>query len=138
MATQRLQISDTVANAMLDGFESAIGTSAVLEIRSGAIPANCGTARVGTVLATITLPSDWMAAAASRQKAKSGTWSDSSADASGTAGYWSLYESTKTTVHAQGICGVTGSDAYLILSAIALVSGTAFTVNSFTLQAGNQ
>lgn len=62
-----LQLSTTVRNARLDQIESQIGTAPILTIRTGAAPANCGTANSGTVLATLTLPSDWLAAAASRE-----------------------------------------------------------------------
>jgi hypothetical protein len=57
-----LQLSVAVRNAMLDAIETAIGTSAVLKIRTGAAPASVATADSGTVLATLTLPSDWLAA----------------------------------------------------------------------------
>ena len=67
-----LQLSVAVRNALLDAIESTIGTSAVLKIRTGAPPASCATADAGTVLASLTLPSDWMAAASSGSKAKSG------------------------------------------------------------------
>jgi hypothetical protein len=58
-----VQQSVTVRNAKLDAVETAIGVSPVLKIRTGAPPANCAAADTGTVLATCTLPSDWMAAA---------------------------------------------------------------------------
>lgn len=64
-----LQFSTTVRNARLDAIETAVGTSAVLRIRSGSVPANVGTADSGTVLATLNLPSDWMAAASGGTKA---------------------------------------------------------------------
>lgn len=69
-----IQFSVGVRNARLDAIETTIGTSAVLKIRTGAAPANVATSDSGTVLATLTLPSDWMAAASSGSKAKSGTW----------------------------------------------------------------
>src|SRR5690242_774200 len=58
-----IQLSTAVRNARLDAIESAIGTAAVLKIRTGAAPADVATADSGTVLATLTLPSDWLAAA---------------------------------------------------------------------------
>src|ERR1043165_3538946 len=97
-----LQLSTTVRNARLDQLETTIGVSAVLKIRTGAAPANCATADSGTVLGSMTLPSDWLAAASSGSKAKSGTWQDASADASGTAAHWRIHESTATTCHLQG------------------------------------
>lgn len=85
-----LQLSTTVRNARLDAIESTIGTAPILRIRSGAAPANCGTADSGTVLATMTLPSDWLAAASAGAKAISGTWQDTSADAAGTAAHFRI------------------------------------------------
>ena len=98
------QTSDTVANAMLDAFETAIGASAVLKIYdlTAGAPANCGAAITGTGLATPSLPSDWVAGASSRSKAKSGSWQDASADNAGTADFFRLFASDGTTCHAQG------------------------------------
>src|SRR3990167_11312450 len=82
-----IQFSVAARNAMLDAIETAIGVSAILKIRSGAQPADCATGDSGTVLATINLASDWMAAASAGAKALSGLpVTDSSADATGTAG----------------------------------------------------
>src|SRR3990167_5250459 len=55
------QFSVAARNAWLDAIETAIGASAILKIRTGAVPATCATADAGTVLATMALPSDWMA-----------------------------------------------------------------------------
>src|SRR5688572_21154435 len=103
-----LQYSVAVRNAKLDAVETAIGVSAVLKIRTGAAPANCAAADSGTVLATLSLPSDYMSAAGSGTKAKTGTWEDTSADAAGTAAHWRLYASDGTTCHAQGTVTATG------------------------------
>ena len=53
-----MQFSVAVRNARLDAAETAIGTSAVLKMRTGSPTANCGTADSGTVLATLLLPVD--------------------------------------------------------------------------------
>lgn len=130
-----LQYSVTVRNAKLDAVETAIGVSAVLRIRSGTPPASCASADQGTVLASITLPSDWMAAASGGTKDKSGTWTDSSADATGTAGHFRLYASDGTTCHAQGSVGTSGTD--MIVDNTSFAAGQSFTVTAFTLTAGN-
>lgn len=130
-----IQYSTTVNNARLDAIETAIGTSAILKIRSGAAPANPATADSGTVLATINLPSDWMNAASSGTKTKSGTWQDTSADATGTAGHFRLYASDGTTCHIQGTCGTSGAD--MILDSVNFTMGQSFTVTSFSIVAGN-
>lgn len=132
-----LQYSTTVRNAKLDAVETAIGTSAVLKIRTGAAPANCGTADSGTVLATLSLPSDWMAAASSGTKAKSGTWEDTSADNTGTAAHFRIYASDGTTCHAQGTVTATGGGGDMTVDNVSFASGQAFSITSFTLTAGN-
>lgn len=130
-----LQYSAAVVNAKLDAIESTIGTSAVLKIRTGAAPADLATADSGTVLATLTLPSDWMAAASSGSKAKSGTWQDTSADASGTAAHFRIYASDGTTKHIQGSVGTSGTD--MIVDSTSFTAGQSFTVNSFTITSAN-
>lgn len=132
-----LQFSVGVRNGMLDSIETTIGTSAVLKIRSGSAPADVATADSGTVLATLTLPSDWMAAASSGSKAKSGTWQDASADATGTAAHWRLYASDGTTAHAQGTVTVTGGGGDMTVDNTSFASGQSFTVTTFTLTAAN-
>ena len=132
-----LQLSTTVRNARLDAIESTIGTSAVMKIRTGAAPADCGTADSGTVLATLSLPSDWLANAASGSKAKSGTWSDASADNPGTAAHFRIYESTATTCHIQGTVTATGGGGDMTVDNTSFASGQPFTVNSFTLTDAN-
>lgn len=81
------QASDAVRNAMLDASETTIGASPSLVMFQGTIPANCAAADAGTVVATLPLPPDWQAAAASGAKALLGTWQDTAADASGRARY---------------------------------------------------
>ena len=130
-----LQFSTTVRNARLDAIETAVGVSAVLKIRTGAAPADCATADSGTVLATLSLPSDWMAGASGGSKAKSGTWQDASADATGTAAHFRLYASDGTTCHMQGTVGTSGAD--MIVDNTSLAAGQSFTINTFTINEAN-
>jgi hypothetical protein len=81
-----LGFSTGLANAFLDamgngGTTQAFWDSAILEIRSGTRAATADAAPTGTLLASMTLPADAMAAASALTLAKSGTWSDTSADA---------------------------------------------------------
>lgn len=131
-----IQFDATVRNAMLDAVETQIGTSPTLKIRSGAPPANCAAADSGTVLATLALPSDWMAAAASGAKAKSGTWEDASADAAGTAGHFRIYDSGGTC-RMQGTVTATGGGGDMTVDNNVLAAAQDFQVTSFTLNAGN-
>jgi hypothetical protein len=132
-----LQYSVAVRNARLDAVESTIGTSAIMEIRTGAQPATCATASSGTVLCTISLGSDWMAAASSGTKAKSGTWTDASADGTGTAAHFRIFASDGTTCGAQGSVTATGGGGDLTLDNTSIVTAQAVTITGFTLTAGN-
>lgn len=132
-----VQLSVSVRNARLDTIESTIGTAPILRIRTGAAPANCAAADSGTVLATLTLPSDWMAAAASGSKAKSGTWQDTSADATGTAAHFRIYDSGDTACHLQGTVTATGGGGDLTVDNTSFAAGQSFTINTFSLTDGN-
>jgi hypothetical protein len=132
-----IQLSATVRNARLDAIETAIGTSAVLKIRTGAPPANVATADSGTVLATLNLPSDWLAAASGGTKAKSGTWQDASADATGTAAHFRIYASDGTTAHLQGTVTATGGGGDMTLDNTSIASAQVVTITGFTLTDGN-
>ena len=132
-----LQLSDAVRNARLDAIETTIGTSAVMKIRTGAAPANVAAADSGTVLATLNLPSDWLAAAASGSKAKAGTWQDTSADNTGTAAHFRIYASDGTTAHIQGTVTATGGGGDLEVQNTSFAAGQAVTVTGFTLTDGN-
>lgn len=131
------QFSAAVRNARLNAIETTIGTSAVAKIRVGSAPANVAASDTGTVLATLNLPSDWMADASAGTKALAGVWQDSSADASGTAGHFRVYASDGTTAHWQGTVGVSGSGADLIVDSTSFTAGQSFTVTSWTLTEGN-
>ena len=135
-----IQFNVATRNARLDTIESTNGTSCSLEIRSGTKPGTCATATAGgAVLATINLPSDWMAAASSGAKAIAGTWEDLSADSTGTASFFRVYnsQSTKneTTCFLQGDVAASASD--MNVSSVSFTAGQSFSVTSFTLTDGN-
>lgn len=94
-----MQVSTAVANAANDAIETTIGASPTLTIYDGAMPANCAAAAVGTVVAVMALPADWMGNAASAIKSLSGTWQDTSADNAGLARYARITQGA--TCHAQ-------------------------------------
>lgn len=132
-----VQLSVAVRNARLDAIEVTVGTAAILKIKSGAQPASCATADSGTVLASMALPSDWAAAAASGSKAKSGTWNDTSADATGTAAHWRLYASDGTTCHAQGTVTATGGGGDLTLDSTSITAAQTVTITSWSFTDAN-
>lgn len=132
-----INLSVTVRNARLDAIEAAIGTTPILRIRSGAKPTACADADAGDILAAMTLPSDWMAAASSGSKAMAGTWQDLSADMSGDAGHFRIYDAAGTTCHLQGSISATGGGGDMTVAAIALVATQLVNVTGFSLSDGN-
>lgn len=129
--------SVAVKNARLDAFETTIGASAILKIRSGAPPATVATASSGTVLATMNLPSDWMAAASGGAKAKTGTWEDAAADAAGTAGHFEITATDGTTVGMRGTITATGGGGDMTIDNTSIAVGQTVTVSTFTITSGN-
>lgn len=132
-----IQYSVAVRNAKLDAIETAIGVSAIMKLRSGAVPASCVAADTGTVIATINLPADWMAAAAAGSKAKSGTWEDTAADAAGTIAHFRVYASDGVTCHIQGTVTATGGGGDMTVDNVNAAANQDIIINTFTINAGN-
>ena len=108
-----------------------------MKIRTGAPPTNIADADTGTVLATLTLPADWLAAASNGVVAKAGTWSDAAGDAAGSAGHFRIYATDGTTQHMQGTVTATGGGGDLTLDNISIAVGQAVTITAFSLTEGN-
>ena len=128
-----IQLDAASRNAALDAIETTIGVSPTLEIRTGSPPATCATADSGSVLATLTLPSDFMAAASGGTKALSGTWSVA-ASASGTPGHFRIKGGGSCRV--QGTVTSTGGGGDLLTNSATVTSGATFAITAFTLTAG--
>lgn len=126
----------TLKNARLDQLETTIGVSPILTLWTGAMPATPATANSGTLVASMTLPSDWMAAASGGSKAKSGTWQDTSADNAGTVGYFRIHDSGGTACHIQGTCSNTAGGGDMTLDNNIVGAGQSITVSTFTITHG--
>lgn len=133
-----VQFSVAVQNARGDAIETTIGTGAIIKIRTGAQPATCATADSGTVLASITLASDWASNAASGVKGWSSLpVSDSSADGTGTAAHYRLYASDGTTCGSQGSVTATGGGGDMTVDNTSFVTGQTFQITAFSWTDGN-
>jgi hypothetical protein len=134
-----VQFNVATRNARLNAIETVNGNSCAMEIRTGAPPATCATANSGSILVTINLPADWMDDAASGSKAKLGTWQDASADGTGTAGHFRLFNSQatkdETTCFMQGTVGQGSGD--LSLDNTSIVTAQVVTISTFSLTDGN-
>ncbi len=111
-------------NTLLDG--------ATLTIRSGAAP-GAGASAAGTVLATMTLPADAMAAASGGAMAKLGTWSDTSADATGTAQHFRIVCVDGSVL--EGTVTLSGNGGDITLSLLDIVAGGSVSITTFVLSA---
>ena len=131
MSVQRSTAARDAAN---DSFEAVVGVAPLLRLRTGTKPANCAASRSGTILATITLPSDWLSASSAGVKAKLGSWV-ANASASGAVGYYEIMDSTGTTCHEQGTAGTSGTD--MITDVASTTSGQPVTVTAYAMTAGN-
>ena len=124
--------SDTVRNAVLDAWETAIGTSAVVRIRSGTTPADEAAADVGTALASFTLASDWASAASSGSKGLSSLPLSVTAGNSGTATHYRIYASNGTTCHERGTITTSGGGGDMELDNTSITSGQTVRITAFT------
>ena len=127
MAVRR---ADALKDAMLDAYESHISTAPVLTIRTGAPPTNLTDADTGTLLATITCPSDWMAASSGGSKVLAGTWSTTGV-AAGTAGHYRL-KTSGGTIKEDGTVTATGGGGDLTLSNTSIAVDQAVSITTFT------
>lgn len=124
--------STPVKNGMLNAIETVIGPGAKLEVFTGSKPA-IGAADTGTKLASMALPSDYFSDAVAAVKSLLGTWRDSSADASGDAGYYRLKDSAGTATGVQGTVSDSNGSGELKLNTVSIVAGNAVVVTGFDL-----
>lgn len=130
------RINNNVAKAMCDAIVDAIdvGGTGTLVIRSGAAPTNVEDAATGTLLATLTFSATAFGAAADANPGATATassiTSDTSADATGTAGYFRAISGGGTAIF-QGACGTSGSD--MNFNSTAIQSGAEVAVTAMTV-----
>lgn len=129
-----VKYSTAARNAAVDALVGVMGTGAVLELRSGAAPGAITDADSGTLIASITLPTPYMAAASGGVAQMTGTWQDLAADAAGTIGHYRIKNGA--TTHMQGSVTITGGGGEMTVDNPALTAGQSFVVTSFSITAG--
>ena len=106
--------------------------SGLLRIYAGTQPANADAALGGaTLLAELTMNATAFAAASGGSASANAITGDTSANATGTAAFFRLFESDGTTLVMDGSVGT--SDANLVLNSTALQAGAAVNVTSFSV-----
>ena len=131
-----LTFSTTLRNARVTAIKNTIGASAVVKIRTGAAPSNVASPSTGTVLATLSLPSEWLGTAANGAISKVGDW-EAQAETSGTAGHFEVCASDGSTVHIRGSVTGTSGNGEMKVDNTNFAEGQNFTITSFTITDGN-
>lgn len=120
--------------------QASIEGAPTLSIYDGTMPANCGTALSGnTLLATGTLPTDFMADASAGAKAKAGTWTIAGQSGAGTgtnATFFRILDAAGTC-HIQGSITSTGGGGVMEMDNTSIADTQVITVNSFSLTDNN-
>lgn len=131
-----ISIRTATRNAGLDTISSAIGNAGLLRIYDGTPPASANAALSGnTLLAELTCGTPFAAAASGGVLTANAITQDSSANATGTASFFRVYDSGGTNCMLQGTVGTSGAD--LNLNTVSIVSGGPVAVTSFAITAGN-
>lgn len=133
------RITQAVASGMLNstGLTESIdaGTAAVIRILTGTAPTNADDAETGTLLATLTCSATAFSGFSDLNPGARATFaaitSDSSADNTGTAGYFRILTQTGGTIIAQGNVGTSAAD--LILNTVAITSGSTVSITAATI-----
>ncbi len=133
------RISNAAAKAMADTFDDQVNigsTASVLDVRTGSQPADPDTAATGTLLGTLTFSDPAFGAASDAAPGglltASAITQDSSADATGTAGYFRIRATgTGADDVADGECGTSGAD--LNFNTTSITSGSAISITSLTV-----
>lgn len=135
--------STGLRNAVLNGTDwTNIWDGGRLDIYddSGTRPADADATETGggTILAQITLPTPAFAASASGGSiAKSGTWQDASANATGTADWFRMYDSavtlgaSTTAIRMDGTVGLNTGVFDLAFDNISFTAGDPITIDTF-------
>lgn len=119
------------ADAIVDLLDAGSGAG-YIQIRSGSQPASVATAASGTLLATLTLSDPAFGAAANGVATASAITGDTSADATGTAGWFRVYDSNNTAV-IDGSVTATGGGGDMTLNSVSIVAGGAVNVTAWTV-----
>ena len=131
------QISNAAAQAMLTALGAQIdaGTAAVINIYTGAQPVDVETAATGTLLAELTCSATAFSGISDINPGARATFAaitaDSSANASGTAGYFRILTQTGGTAVCQGSVGTSGAD--LNLNTTSITAGSQVSITSATI-----
>lgn len=133
-----VRISNARAIAALDALVDGMDVDdPILRVYTGSAPTNVEDAATGTLLATVALNTTAAFGAASDANPgavcslQSVSLSDNSIDATGTAGYFRIWNAAASTAYIQGSVGTSATD--MIVNSVEFQTGATFTITSLTL-----
>lgn len=123
------RVADAVRNAQVAA-AGALLNGGYIEIRTGSQPATVATAASGTLLGTLTLNATAFGAASGGSAAANAITGDTSADATGTAGWFRAYTSGGVAT-IDGAVGTSGQE--LNLNSVSIVAGGTINITAWSL-----
>jgi hypothetical protein len=135
------KIGVTNANAMLDAINAVINGGAglgIINIYTTPMPATCAAAPTGTLLGTCVFGATPFQAAASNSINANAITDDTSADTTGVAFYYRVYDAngtdaTKGTCHFQGTAGEAADTTNLTLDDKNIVVGGTISITDYDI-----
>jgi hypothetical protein len=127
-------VAQAACDAIVDSADAGAGAGYV-EIRTGAPPATVATAASGTLLGTLTLGDPAFGAATNASPAvatANAITGDASADATGTAGWFRVFDSTGAAKWQGDISTVAAATGDMRLDSTSIVAGGTISISSWT------
>lgn len=121
-------IREAACDAVVDAIDT--GGTGTLQVRTGAQPTNVGDAAQGTLLGTLTFSATAFGASSTGVATAAAITSDTSADASGTAGHFRLLRGNGN-IHSDGTCGQGSGD--LNFDNNVIVAGGVIAISAMTI-----
>lgn len=125
-------LSNAARSAGMDAVNALLNGGGTIEVRTGAQPAGPDSAATGTLLATLTFSATAFGAASNGVATANSITGDSSADASGDAGWFRLKASGGAGV-IDGSITVTAGGGDAEMANISIVAGGTVTMSSLTV-----
>jgi hypothetical protein len=129
------RISASARNATVNAITALLDAgpaAGTIKVYTGSQPATADTAATGTLLGTLTLTDPAFGAASAGSATAAAITGDTSADATGTAGWFRALDSTGAAV-LDGSITATGGGGDLQLNSVSIVAGGTINVTAWTI-----
>ena len=122
---------NAACNALVDLIDAGAGAGTI-QIRTGSQPAGPDTGATGTLLGTLTFSDPAFGNASSGVATADTITSDTSADATGTAGYFRILDSNSNAIF-DGSITATGGGGDLTLNSVSIIASGTIAISAMTV-----